>query len=183
MINITKKQIDDALPQIEEGLINYVSLQEKLQNVDDVSTNRDFQKQFNHFYRVRRNTVWQSHFFKLLQEKRNSEVSFADALGYIKEKTGRLEASFVSKLVATIHTNTPVIDRFVLKNANLKLPYFYEKDRESKILSVYNDLYKKIKDFIKTDNGKYLVNQFQSKYPEYKITETKMVDLILWKIR
>jgi len=182
MIDITTEQIDCALLRVESGLEKYLSLQDSLKKVD-VSNNRDFQKRFNHFYRVRRNNDWQSQFYKILQEHKNKEISFASALRKIHKNTGRFEASFASKLVATVHPDKPVIDKFVLENASLKLPYSSAKDRERKIISVYSDLETKFKDFLKTENGKYLVNQFQVKFPNAKITKIKMVDLILWQTR
>lgn len=121
MIDLTKEQIDCALLRVEDGLRKYLSLQDSLENVD-VSKDQDFQKRFNHFYRIRRNRNWQSQFYKLLQEKKKKGVAFAYALKTINRNTGRLEASFASKLVATIHPDKPVIDKFVLDNADLKLP-------------------------------------------------------------
>ena len=161
MIDITTEQIDCALLRVEEGLKKYLSLQESLKKVD-ISNNRDFQKRFNHFYRVRRNNDWQSQFYKLLQSHKNNKISFSDALKKIHKNTGRFEASFASKLVATIHPDKPVIDKFVLENAGLKLPYSSAKDRESKIILVYGQLESKFQHFLNTENGKYLVKQFGS---------------------
>ncbi|VAW93945.1 hypothetical protein MNBD_GAMMA20-1475 [hydrothermal vent metagenome] len=182
MINITTEQIDCALLRVESGLEKYLSLQDRLKKID-VSNNREFQKRFNHFYRVRRNNDWQSQYYKILQEHKNKEISFADALKKIHKNTEWLEASFASKLVATVHPEKPVIDKFVLENADLKLPYPSAKDREIKIVSVYSDLETKFKDFLKTENGKYLVKQFQVKFPNAKITTIKMADLVLWQTR
>ena len=50
-------------------------------------------------------------------------INFPEALRALRERTGRLEASFASKLVATLDPNKPVIDKFVLSNFNLRLPY------------------------------------------------------------
>jgi len=182
MIDITTEQIDCALLRVEGGLKKYLSLQDSLKKVD-VSNNRDFQKRFNHFYRVRRNSDWQYQFYNLLQSHKNNNISFSDAIKEIHKNTGRFEASFASKLVATIHPDKPVIDKFVLENADLKLPYSSAKDRESKISSVYSQLESKFKDFLNTENGKYLVKQFQTKFPDAKITEIKMADLVLWQTR
>lgn len=182
MIDITKEQIDCALLRVEGGLEKYLSLQCSLKSVD-VSKNRDFQKRFNHFYRVRRNSDWQSQFYKLLQAKKNNEISFSDALKTIHKNTGRFEASFASKLVATVHPDKPVIDKFVLENAGLKLPSPSAKDREGKITAVYSQLEIRFKGFLDTKNGKYLVKQFQAKFPNAKITKIKMADLVLWQTR
>ena len=182
MISLTRKQIDHALQRVEAGLRKYISLQEDLKEVD-VSTDRSFQKRFNHFYRVRRNANWQSHFYELLESKKNTGITFQSAVNEIRRRSGRLEASFASKLVATIHTEKPVIDSFVLKNTGLKLPYSAAKDRETKICAVYAELQNTLQDFLRTDNGKYLVREFEAKFPSAQITKVKMVDFVLWQIR
>ena len=38
-------------------------------------------------------------------------------------------------------------------------------------------------EFLKSKLGKYLVKEFKEKFPNYNITEIKMVDLVLWQIR
>jgi len=134
MINLTKKQIDFVLTKIEESLNKYDYLQRNFRRID-VSTAPDYQKKFNSYYRVRRNFEWRSHYFKLLEENKSKGILFSDALRTMYRNTGRYEASFVSKLVATIDTNLPVIDKFVLSNAGLKLPYCYVKDRDNKIIN------------------------------------------------
>lgn len=182
MIQLTENQIDRALGKVEEGLKKYVALQDTLQKVD-VSKDRDYQKRFNHFYRVRRNSSWQSVFYTLLQRNKETGITFPEALNVLKENTGRLEASFASKLVATVHPDKPVIDKFVLENADLKLPYSSSKNRQGKIVLIFNKLHEKFKDFLKTDNGKYLITEFKNQFPNENITEIKMADLVLWQTR
>lgn len=182
MIELTTDQIDRTLPRIEGGLKQYVSLQETLQKTD-VSKNREFQKKFNHYYRVRRNTKWQSQYYALMQDSKKTGISFQNALKAIYENTGRLEASFASKLVASIHPEKPVIDKFVLKNSGLKMPYASSKDRERKIIDVYNQLQDKFESFLLTKNGKYLVQKFMELFLKDKISHVKMIDLVLWQAR
>jgi hypothetical protein len=61
-------------------------------------------------------------------------IEFPEALREISRRTGRIEASFSSKLVATLSPTKPVIDRFVLENFELKLPRWGLHDRESRII-------------------------------------------------
>lgn len=183
MINLTPEQIDCALPRVENGLKQYISLQDDLRNFD-VSKNRDYQRRFNHFYRVRRGTEWQSYFYKLLQDKKNTETGFAEILNAIYEKTDRYESSFASKLVATIDPNKPVIDKFVLANVGLALPYAAAKNRQERILLTYENLTVQFEIFLNnSENGRYLVNRFREQFPKYSVTEIKMVDFVLWQTR
>jgi hypothetical protein len=182
MIKLTKKQIDCALLRVEVGLNKYLALQKDLK-ILDISKDRSFQKRFNHFYKVRRNSKWQAQYYEMLQKHKNSNVTFSEVLRTIHKNTGRYEASFASKLVATIHPSQPVIDGFVLKNAGLTLPYPKTKNRESRIVEVHAQLLVKLKEFLKEENGKYLVNKFKTEFPSAAITQIKMVDLVLWQTR
>lgn len=182
MIELSKKQIDCALLRVQEGLNKYLAIQKNLKTTN-VSTDRAFQKQFNHFYKVRRNTAWQTQYYELLQKNKNSTVTFSKILSEIHKNTGRYEASFASKLVATIDPNQPVIDEFVLKNSGLKLPYSKAKNREARIVALHGKLLTKLLEFLNKENGKYLVEEFKAKFPSAQITQIKMLDLVLWQTR
>lgn len=182
MINLTKEQIEIALTKGEEGLKKYCWLQISLIN-KDASIDRIFQKKFMNFYRIRRNVIWQRYYFSLLERAKYEEISFENALDEILQHTGRYESSFVSKLVATINPALPVIDKFVLKNVGLKLPYATAKNRKVKIIEVYDNLIKEFQAFLKTEMGEYLVKRFTENFPWANITQTKIVDLVLWQTR
>ena len=82
-----------------------------------------FQTKFNDFYRVRRNQEFRKIFYEIFENSRyNQNINFEIVLTLIKNKTNRIEASFASKLIVTINPNLPVLDKFVLRNVNLKLP-------------------------------------------------------------
>jgi len=149
----------------------------------DVSKSRDFQRRFNGFYRIRRNSEWQKHFYTILQKYKHTGISFVDTLNKLYILTGKVEASFSSKLVATIQPNKPVIDKFVLSNLNLKLPYSYKEDRIEKVIAIYHIIENSYVDFLKTENGRYLVEKFNSNFSNTNITEIKMLDLVLWQTR
>lgn len=182
MIELTKNQIDRSLNLIGDVLNKYIFLQDRLNKVD-VSKSKDFQKRFTRFYRVQRNSAWLSRFYDLLQNKKKVGVSFPEALKIIHANTGKIEASFASRLVATIHTEKPVIDRFVLKNTGLRLPYGYSRNREEKIVTVYNKLQLEFEEFFRSENGKYLANQFLRKFPAKNISKMRMADFVLWQTR
>src|SRR5262249_52537653 len=115
MIRLDKQDISDILPRIKKGLDQYVAIQSRL-NSGDVSEDVDFQKMFVAFYRVRRNKEWRTKYFSILQAAKQKRIDFRDALKQLRQKTGRLEASFASKLAATLDTALPVIDSIVMLN-------------------------------------------------------------------
>lgn len=120
-INLTKAQIDAALPRVAKGLQQYVSLQ-AMREVSDLQSEPLFRRQFNHFYRVRRNKEWQDKFYELLENFKGTAVGFPDVFDALYRMTGRHEASFASKLLATLNPDMPVIDSIVLRNFNSGFP-------------------------------------------------------------
>lgn len=98
-------------------------------------------------------------------------------------RTSSLEASFSSKMLATINTDMPVLDKFVLENVNLKLPYNTAQNRFKKIVSIYDQLTEHFHEFKTTEENEYLIHKFSELYPDYNISNTKMIDLILWQTR
>jgi hypothetical protein len=96
---------------------------------------------------------------------------------------GRVEASFASKLVATLDPSKPVIDKFVLKNFALRLPRRGSPDRENKTVDLYHDLCGKYSDFIQSQTGVMIRELFDRRHPGSGISELKKIDLVLWQIR
>lgn len=188
MIQLSKKQINAAFPKIKKGLEQYLWIQGEVSK-RDLSKDSEFQRKFNTFYRVRKNSEWRGYFCELLEINKNNSVDFADVLKILSKKSGNLEASFSSKLIATINPEMPVIDSIVLRNVRrmgnpkIRLPYFYENERQNKVVILHSELKRLFDDFLKTENGKYLVDQFVGEYPNAKITKVKMLDFVLWQTR
>ncbi|MGH2399691.1 MAG: hypothetical protein ACRDF6_07580, partial [bacterium] len=90
-IELTRSQIEEALPRIAPGLERYVWLQEH-RDANDLRNDPAYRKRFNHFYRVRRGTGWQDKFYDLLERKKHQTVSFAQILHALHQATDRYEA-------------------------------------------------------------------------------------------
>ena len=60
---------------------------------------------------------------------RSGGFDFSLTLVELFAATGRIEASFASKLHATLHPNAPVTDSVVLENLGLRLPAVAVPDR------------------------------------------------------
>ncbi len=181
-INITQTQIQNALPKIEKGLSQYCWLQ-NYYKTHNISKDIIFQTKFNAFYRVRRNELWRNEYYNLFERSKSSSIFFENILNNIYDFSHRIEASFTSKLLATIQPDFPILDKFVLENTNLSLPKTYEKNRLEKTIVVYNKLVKQFNDFCATDDAQYLFKTFCAYYPNVKISKTKMIDFILWQTR
>jgi hypothetical protein len=181
-INLTRAQVERALPRIAPGLERYRWLQAH-RDADDIRTDPVYRKRFNHFYRVRRGTDWQETFYGLLEARKHHMVSFSGVLHALHQATGRYEPSFASKLVATIRPDMPVIDSVVLRNLNLTLPRYKVKDRAARLEHLHETLVSWFSAFLKTETGRYLVRRFREDYPDAKISEVKMLELVLWQTR
>ena len=120
-IELDRVAINRAIPKVAKGLEKYLWLQAELRH-RNVSADREFQRRFNGFYRVRRNSEWQRTFFRMLERGKTSGPTLEKTLRTLHATTGRIEASFASKLVATIDTSQPVIDSVVLAHMHLRLP-------------------------------------------------------------
>ena len=182
MVIMTEIDIDNALVKVEKGLRKYCWIQQQLHK-KNVSTNREFQKAFNGFYRVRRNAEWQAVYYRIMESGKTSRVNFSQVLAELKERTCRIEASFASKLIATLYPECPVIDKFVLKYFDLSLPHQYERDREKKTVWLYAKLNKKYSDFMSNATARTICENFSKKFPWADITDLKKVDLVLWQTR
>ncbi len=184
-INLSKENIDTALsnPKLEEGLLRYLNIQ-KLFPAVNVSEDKDFQRYFNTFYKViKRSPEWYRQFYGAFQATRCDRVTLREILEILQNKTHRVEASFGSKLLATIDPSMPVIDSIVLKNLGLRLPYAQDVNRLEKIVKIQEQLKSLMTAYIRTSDGKYLIQQFKESFPYAKITKIKMLDLVLWQTR
>jgi len=180
-IPLTTRDIDIVLPHVDRGLRKYVSIQREFPQVD-VRHNVFFRKAFNGFYRVRRSEEWQTAFFRLLEEGKTRRITFGEALDQLHGLSGCQEASFASKLVATLNPNLPVIDSVVLRNIGGRIPTAGSKERRLRTLGLYERMGLCFEEFLRTATGRYLVAEFRNRYGD-QVTETKMVDLVLWQKR
>ena len=182
-ISLTEQQILGVLPRVRPGLQKYLWIQEQVAIGPSRVAAEDFQQRFNGFYRVRRNAEWRKVYYQLLACNLLTGIEFCDALKSMLDSFARYEASYVSKLVATICPAKPVIDSWVLKNVGLKLPAAYAPNRFSGICDVYASLELDVKRFLTSQLGSFLVLHFREHYPDADITEVKMLDLVLWQMR
>lgn len=179
---MTESDIENALAKVEKGLRKYCWIQEQVHK-NDVRTAREFQKTYNGFYRVRRNMEWQEIYYGLMEKAKDRHSDFAQILSDLRRETGRLEASFASKLIATLYPYRPVIDKFVLEHFCLHLPGHYETDREAKAVIVYQMLISKYESFLSLPIAHAICERFTARYPWADVTDLKKVDLVLWQTR
>jgi hypothetical protein len=184
-ITLTRGQIDAALPSVSIGLHQYQYIQTLAAGLTVFEGALVFRKRFNHFYRVRRAPAWQEDFYALMTAAKGTALTFRQVVERLHVSTGRYEASFASKLFATLHPASPVIDSVVLENLGLRLPTSTEAhpQRIGGIVQVHVALANDFAAFLATPMGVYLVAAFDAMYPASGITDEKKVDLVLWQTR
>jgi len=174
---------NEAVMKIKPGLDKYLSIMEKFNKVD-VSKDDSFQREFNGFYRIRqRESRFYEKYYFFMEANKNKEPNFERTLLYLYNELGRVEASFSSKLIATINPDLPIWDSIVLKNLNFISPKYYSKNRIKETINLYEKIVQWYQNFISAEHGKNIIEIFNKNYPEAKITDTKKIDFVLWQIR
>lgn len=165
------------------ALDQYEYLKEKLYKCN-VSKDKEFQTKFNAFYRVRRDEKWRKTFYTYFEQiKNNKNITFEEILDYMYKKTGNIEASFCSKMLATINPNMPIWDQYVLKNLNLSVTGTDKEDRLENTKKIYNKIVEIEKEKLKQEDIKQAIKEFNIYFKEYSLSDIKILDYILWNSR
>ena len=156
----------------------------------DVSAHGEFQRLFNGLYRVRRSQSWQEAFYRIFQDARiGVERDFATLLRRVHNETGRVETSFVSKMLATLDDRMPLWDAHVVRLLNrsscVRLPllstYANRADRLQAAEQGYGALCSFYTRFMDTDEGQAHITQFDALLPRYAhISNVRKIDCLLW---
>lgn len=144
-----------------------------------------YQRTFNALYGVRRNAEWRRAFYRILEQRKGSpDIRFPEIVREIFERTGRVEASFASKLVATIDPTRAIYDSVV--RANLGLPNRTSAGH-AKIAEVSHDY-----DAIQTHLGALVASakfqelrqRFDREFPDFtQFADLKVLDFLIWQMR
>ena len=145
----------------------------------------DFQRFYNHFYRVRRNAEWQARYYAIMErEKANPSTAFGDVLREMHGLTGNVEASFASKMVATLHPDRPIWDSLVLARLGLRLKGTTAQARLEKAVEVYGKIVSWYEAYLLTEDAEKNIRLFDELLPDYAwLTPVKKVDFLLWSER
>ena len=184
----SKSDVKEALKFLAErkaDIARYCDLQRRSLEVN-VAEDREFQKAFTAFYRLRRNDAWRKYYFKLFEEQKKKEnhTSFGEIQLRLFQHCGQIESSFSSKMLATFDPQMPIWDSYVLKNLGLKLKGTNKELRFSLAVVLYDNICSWYRDFLKTDEAKELLSLFDQAFPEFRdITDVKKIDFIIWALR
>lgn len=165
------------------GLETYNYLKENLYKCD-ISKDKEYQTKFNAFYRVRRDEKWREIFYTYFEDiKNNKTITFDELVSYMYEKTGNIEASFCSKLLSTINPNMPIWDQYVLANLGLKVEGNTKEEKLKNTVIIYNKILETENSKLKLPEIQQSIKDFKEYFAEYKLSDIKILDYLLWNSR
>jgi hypothetical protein len=188
MTKITISQVKETLSTTAtgKGLIKYLSLRDRIHQVN-VSKDEQFQKDYNHFFRIRQKSeVFYAEYYKFMEKhKGDNELTFETVLNHLHKKIESVEASFASKLLSMINPDMPVLDSRVLENLGIKRVRHSDSNEWIKRnVAAYQAICEWYENHFKSGEATKWIKLFDEHYPEAKgkITGVKKIDLILWQI-
>ena len=166
------------------GLDKYAFIEQTVRRVD-VSRDANFQRVFNGFYIVRRNAEWRNAYYRLFEEmKQVDSADFDTILDEMYRQTGNVEASFSSKMLATLRPEMPIWDKCVVQNLGLKVPTQNDPMRLRKTKELYARIVRWYEAFLATENAAECLAKFDEVLPDYAwLSPVKKIDFYLWSIR
>ena len=143
-----------------------------------------FQRAFNGYYRIRRNEEWRRHYYDLFVNAKSEHYSFDQIITELYRLTGNVEASFSSKMLATIDASKPIWDQYVLQNLGLELTGRTQEEKLHNAVVLYDRIVNWYADYLTTDEARANIEEFDRLLPEYAwVSDTKKIDCLLWSKR
>ena len=164
-------------------LERYQRIMEEYDKVD-ISSDLSFQKNYTYFYQLRGNSEWMQKYYGLFERKKQTgNAAFADIITELFELTGRVEASFSSKMLATLNPSKPIWDRMVCDALHLELTGNTKEERLQNAISLYASLENWYTAYLSTENARENIRRFDKLLPAYTwLSDTKKIDYLLWSI-
>lgn len=174
----------DAKEVLQEQLARSLGLDRYAFIIRGNPLSPDYQKIFNGYYRVRRNEEWRANYYSLFRKAQKESYSFEQIIRELYYLTGNVEASFSSKMLATIDASKPIWDQYVLNNLNLVLTGKSPVEKLQCATALYREIEKWYVDYLKTSEARKNIGFFDRMLPNYSwVSDTKKIDCLLWSKR
>lgn len=180
-IYIPNINLDEAMEKLKRREKD-VGRYHEIMQMKDSPEKREFQRKFDAFYRVRRNEMWREEYFRLMSiYMKRPEPSVGEILLRLQQSTGQTEASFASKMLATINADMPIWDKNVLATLNLRLTGKTLELKMSNAVVLYDRIFQWYKTFLQTSHAEKMIRRFDQEFPAYRaFSATKKIDFVLW---
>ena len=140
-----------------------------------------FQRSFNYYYRVRRNEDWRTTYYSLFSIAKNERWTFEQIITELYKKTGNIESSFSSKMLATIDPGRPIWDQYVLRNLGFALTGKTPADKLKNAIKIYSEIESWYTAYLETEEARKSIKVFDQFLPNYTwLSPTKKIDCLLW---
>jgi hypothetical protein len=182
--SLQKTDIIAAINRARQGIGQYLEIMNMLPKTD-LASDKDFQRQFNRFYRIRqRSEKWYTEYYSFMESRKGKPPGFEETLDHFRATLGRYEPSFSSKLVATLDPNEPVWDQYVIQNTGQKAPYYSDSRKAEKAKVLFRRIREWYKQHMASPEGLLKIAVFDEMIPECdQITDIKKIDFVLWQTR
>lgn len=199
--DISEEKINKALTKRIKGISIYIEL---MRTIDSGILTEEFKENFKKFYGMKRckfSDEFYTKYFEYLDKNRKKnnqnykKIEFNEVINYIWQTgtSNRVEASFCSKLLASINSDKPVWDRNVFSWLEMTRPAsIKDKNKQiKKAIETYDKLIEEInRQFYNTGNAKKCIEIFNeffnrnfSEGNDLKyISSMKKIDFILWSL-
>ncbi|MCL2759526.1 MAG: hypothetical protein FWD22_04880 [Treponema sp.] len=186
MLSVDDKVIIEVIADVNSGLKKYKKIMELFNNHKiDVSKDKDFQRYFNDFFQMgRHNEEFYNEYYSYFEFLKGSVPDFKDAMDAFYKKIGKVEASFISKMLHMLDNNLPIYDNNILKYFWIVKPTHSDdyKKRIQKAIVIYRRISQWYADFIPGEEGQKWLRLFDEQYPDSNISSVKKIDFILGKL-
>jgi hypothetical protein len=181
---MNENQIEEAINRAQHGIKQYIAIMRAFSQIN-VARDKNFQKKFNAFYRIRgRQPEWYQTFYNYMENLKGHAVTFSEVLRYFKNHLNKYEPSFSSKLVATHDPDMPIWDKWVLKNIGLLSPYYNSPTKYEKAESIYKEIQNWFAKYETLYEGVMIIRKFDELVTAHMyISNTKKIDFVLWQTR
>lgn len=147
---------------------------------------REFQKLFNGFYRVRRGSDWQEACYHIMEMHRTDpSVTFPQLLNELTYHTGKVDFSFATKILHTINPRMPIYDSIIATNLALWNNYDGSVDRKMcRAIVIYDQLQQAYRQLQTMPEMLQCVDAFNRRFLDFlNISTLKKIDFLLWSNR
>ena len=147
---------------------------------------REFQKLFNGFYRVRRGADWQETCYRILEMHRTDpSVTFPQLLNELTYHTGKVDFSFATKMLHTIEPNMPIYDSIIATNLALWNNHDGSVNQKMRrAIVIYDQLQQAYQQLQTMPDMLQCVDEFDRRFPDFSnITTLKKIDFLIWSNR
>ena len=189
----------DAMIQSLHDACSFNAYKKTLDLSKNIATDVDFQKNFTNYYRVRRDVDWLQEFYNFFEKNKNNKtITFEEILRHLSNiehkvkrtpnnptgKAKTVEASFASKMLATINPDHCIWDSQVLRFLGIELDYLLSHDDKiNECIAIYYQIETEVTDFIQTKEGKECIAMFDKTFPScVNFSEYKKIDFYLWNL-